>query len=287
MLPVPKPALDPHVVFDTCTATAKPLTARTRLQALKDTVAKAATEYDTAATNQALHTLTHLQDQPDGKPDKTGGLNAQLKKTYTSRMVHKKSSGRGFYDQLLAGAPDGRCALCGHGIADTLDHQLPKTSYPLLAVTPANLVPACRDCNFYKGEQAPVSADKQTLHPYYDGQVHDHVWLFARIVGPPKPGVSFYASPPPDMPPLLAARIRHHFTKLKLARLYNPQAGPELRYLSRSLRQLTPEAIADHLQERAENWTAIEGPNSWQAALYRVLASDVWYTTGGYKEACT
>ncbi|MFD7609871.1 HNH endonuclease [Streptomyces sp. NPDC059828] len=284
MLPIPKPAQDAKSVFDACTATAKPLTARTKLQALKDTVAKAAAEYDTAATNRALHKLTHLQDQPDGKPKKPGGINEQLKKTYTNRMVHKKSPGRDVYDQLLAEAPDGRCALCGQGIADTLDHQLPKTHYPLLAVTPANLVPACRDCNFYKGEQAPASAEKQTLHPYYDGQVHEHVWLFARIVGPPTPAVSFCASPPPEMPPLLAARVRHHFTTLKLARLYNPQAGPELRYLSRSLRRLPTAAINEHLREGAADWTAIEGPNSWQAALYRALADNSWYTKHGYLE---
>ncbi|MCE0445405.1 hypothetical protein LT493_11440 [Streptomyces tricolor] len=86
------------------------------------------------------------------------------------------------------------------------------------------------------------------------------------------------------MPLLLAARVRHHFTTLKLARLYNPQAGPELRYLSRSLRRLPPAAIVVHLRERAEDWAAIEGPNSWQAALYRALADNSWYTLDGYRE---
>ncbi len=46
MLHIPKPDMDARAVFDTCTATAKPLTARTRLQELKDAVAKAAAEYD-------------------------------------------------------------------------------------------------------------------------------------------------------------------------------------------------------------------------------------------------
>ncbi|MFB8406026.1 HNH endonuclease [Streptomyces sp. NPDC055912] len=284
MRPIAKPDLDARTVFDTCTAGASPKTVRTSLQALKDTVANAATEYDAAATARALHTFGKFKDQPDGVPKKTGGINKQLKNTYTSRMVHKRSAGRTFYDQLLKEAPDGRCALCGQGIADTLDHQLPKTHYPLLAVAPANLVPACRDCNYYKGEEAPTSAEKQTLHPYYDSEVHDHTWLVARVAGPPKPSLVFHAAPPPEMAPLLAARVRHHFTTLKLARLYNPQAGPELRNLSRSLPRLPANMIPEHLRERAEDWAASEGVNSWQAALYRGLAGSPWYTGGGYEE---
>ncbi|MFJ2348021.1 HNH endonuclease [Streptomyces antimycoticus] len=284
MLPLPKPGLDARTVFTTCTATARPETLRARLQDLKDHVAKAAVEYETAAAGQALHTLGHLQHQPDGKPPPTaGGINEQLTKTYKSRMVPKRSSGRDFYDQLLSGAPDGRCALCGQGLADTLDHQLPKTAYPLLAVTPANLVPTCHDCNFYKGEQAPATAEEQTLHPYFDGHVHDYVWLTARIAGPPEPAISFHATPPPDMPPVWAARVLRHFTTLKLARLYNPQAGPELRSLSRSLHRLPPKEIPEHLRERAADW-AEENPNCWQAALYRGLAESTWYAEEGYKE---
>ncbi|MFF9853436.1 hypothetical protein [Streptomyces litmocidini] len=71
---------------------------------------------------------------------------------------------------------------------------------------------------------------------------------------------------------------------LKLARLYNPQAGPELRNLSRSLPRLPAKAVFEHLRERAEDWAASEGVNSWQAALYRALADSPWYTGGGYKE---
>ncbi|MEU4898042.1 hypothetical protein AB0B12_41660 [Streptomyces sp. NPDC044780] len=283
MLPVPKPDLDARTVFAACTAAARPVVVRARLQGLQDDVAEAAAEYETAAADQTLHTLKHLQHRPDGKPNASGGINEQLTKTYTFRMVRKDSVGRDFYNQLLAEAPDGRCALCGQGCADTLDHQLPKTAYPLLSVTPANLVPACRDCNFYKGEQAPATAEEQTLHPYFDSQVHDYVWLTARIAGPPEPAVTFQAVPPPDMPPVWAARVRHHFTTLKLDRLYGPQAGPELRSLSRSLRRLPPKEISEHLRERAADW-ADENPNCWQAALYRGLAESTWYTEEGYKE---
>ncbi|MFJ9642166.1 hypothetical protein [Streptomyces sp. NPDC101206] len=75
--------------------------------------------------------------------------------------------------------------LCGHGIADTLNHQLPKIVYPLLAVAPLNLVPACRGCNSHRSELAPRTAEEQTLHPYCD-DLGDHVWLTARVQDLPK-----------------------------------------------------------------------------------------------------
>lgn len=295
MLPMPKPALDAETVYTTCTATARPKSIRPHLQQLTADLNDAAARYDTAAAGQGLHTLGDLQHQPDGKPDKqpgikkpkpkAGGLNTHLEAAYTNRLVPEKSPGHGFYRQLMEEAPDGRCPLCSQGVADTLDHQLPKAVYPLLAVVPVNLVPACRDCNFHKGDQAPATAKDQTLHPYYDHNVHDYTWLVARIIEPPKPSITFHVEPPPDMPPTLAARVRLHFTTLRIARLYNPQAGPAVRTLSLNLRRwkLPSSQVPQHLLELAED-AAAENPNSWQTALYTALASNAWYTQGGYEK---
>ncbi|MDX2404556.1 HNH endonuclease [Streptomyces microflavus] len=282
MLPLPRPALDARAVYLTCVSVARPASLRAELHQLGDQVANAAAVYEEAATKGELYTLDALQHQPGGKPsrpakkDEPKGINYHLKTTYTSRMVSTEGKGRPFYNQLLAAAPDGRCTLCGQGLADTLDHQLPKDVYPLLAVTPDNLVPACRTCNTNKRDEAPVTAEEQTLHPYFDTDIDEYIWLVARVTGPGLPAVTFHADPPPSMPPVLAARVRHHFTSLQLARTYGPQAAPELRTLSRSLTRLPPAAVSEYLNEKAEDWTD-EQPNSWQAALYRALAGSSWY----------
>ncbi|CAM5719997.1 hypothetical protein SALBM311S_12175 [Streptomyces alboniger] len=89
--------------------------------------------------------------------------------------------------------------LCGHRDVSTLDHQLPKMKYPLLAVVPINLVPACGICNWLKGEHVPETASEQThFYPYYD-DVADQQWLFARLKSdfenrPPE--VSYQIRPP-------------------------------------------------------------------------------------------
>ena len=41
-----------------------------------------------------------------------------------------------------------KCPFCGIGTVSTLDHYLPKSKYPALAITPKNMIPACRDCNW-------------------------------------------------------------------------------------------------------------------------------------------
>ncbi|MFE1264211.1 hypothetical protein ACFW5X_27230 [Streptomyces albogriseolus] len=110
--------------------------------------------------------------------------------------------------------------------------------------------------------------------------------MFARVAGPPKPSVIFHVAPPADMPPVLAARARHHFATLELSGLYNSQIGNELRSLGMTLakHRLRPAELRDHLQETAEIKAAVEGRNSWKAALYRGLVDSTWYLEGGWEE---
>lgn len=58
----------------------------------------------------------------------------------------------------------------GHFIKSQLDHYLPKSSYPFLAMNFFNLFPVCKDCNMVdtgKGEKSPVSDDLKTIYlPY-------------------------------------------------------------------------------------------------------------------------
>ncbi|MFF8732064.1 HNH endonuclease [Streptomyces sp. NPDC015171] len=277
MWPLPPPDLDARTVYTTCISKARPAKVKQRLQELEGDIATAADEYEKAAASAALHNLQHLRKLPDGN-DPNKNDNKKLTGCYTSRMARKGSVGRDIYNQLLKGARRGRCPLCGHGFANTLDHQLPKEKYPLLSVTPANLVPACMACNHAKGEASPASAEEQTLHPYFD-DVTDHVWLAARLTVPPEPGVTFFVTPHPDWPTPLTERVQRHFDMFKLAKLYAAQVGTELAALNDYLRGKPYRAIVAELQDRAASYG---NRNSWQAALYRALAATPWYVKSGY-----
>lgn len=61
-----------------------------------------------------------------------------------------------------------RCPICDCPFAYsqvTLDHILPKSKFPLYAITPINLVPTCHNCNMRKGKSVP----SKVLHPYFHG----------------------------------------------------------------------------------------------------------------------
>lgn len=62
------------------------------------------------------------------------------------------------------------CPSCGEeGTPETLDHYLPKNSFPELSFSPINLVPMCSKCQNRKGEEyLSLNKSKMFLHPYYD-----------------------------------------------------------------------------------------------------------------------
>lgn len=55
-----------------------------------------------------------------------------------------------------------RCPICGNPVANVIDHVLPKSIYPDLAVTPINMVPMCEHCNHAKDDK------DYGFHPYFE-----------------------------------------------------------------------------------------------------------------------
>jgi hypothetical protein len=131
-----------------------------------------------------------------------------------------------------------------------------------LAVNPANLIPACGECNHAKS-----SAVLDILHPYYDNAR----WLSARVLETSPPAVQLAAQPPASWPSGLADRVHRHFATFKLGLLYSMQAarlisGIEAR-LDDLLRGNGLATVRDHFRQDEESWRR-DGLNSWQAACY-------------------
>ena len=62
------------------------------------------------------------------------------------------------------------CPACGEpGTPNTLDHYLPKDSYPHFCVTPLNLFPMCDACQEEKGTKTgDADSPRFFIHPYFD-----------------------------------------------------------------------------------------------------------------------
>lgn len=262
-------------VFLLCADGVKEPTLRARLKKVAPDIQEAAEAFEAAAAAASLHLL-------EEKKDVAGLVTArEMADLYALRMAKAGSRGRRVYDTLILRTKI--CPLCGHRPVSCLDHQLPLSKFPALAVTPTNLVPACSDCNKKKHSLRPRTAEEQTFHPYFDNFGRDP-WLHAELLTIPPPVLRFFVKPPSSWPALWGARARHHFKLFQLGELYTDQTGQELvniRYqLTKLRKQAGAEAVRSHLSEFADSLEK-SNPNSWMTAMYKTLSASTWFCTEG------
>ena len=275
---VVKPTTSAKDSFETCISRIRDTNLKERMEDIAGSVVAAAAAYDVAAGQAQLH-LTAIQADVDGLV-----TIKEMTRLYDGRMAAALSPGRGIYDALIASAEHGRCPFCGHRVVSTLDHVLPKAHYPVLAVTPDNLVPSCADCNKTKHDQPLANPVDQYIHPYYD-QIDGELWLRAAVLQTTPASVRFFAEPFEDWPDLLGQRVENHFKRLGLSKLYSSQAAQELvsiRYQVTALHgRLGAEGVKQFLTESHAS-RADARTNSWQTAFYAALSESDWYCDGGF-----
>ena len=279
MIKLDKPDQEAGDVFTRCTSRIRDDRLRVRLERILQTIIDASDEFDDAATHTRLHQIA--------PHNMVGGLvsQAEMNAIYTQRMAKKGAPGRDIYDSLITSAPQGRCPLCCHRTVSTLDHHLPKSQYPALAVAPLNLVPACSDCNKSKLACLPLNANQETLHPYYDDISSDR-WLAADVIHTSPAALRFYVQAPTTWSALLRSRVEWHFHTLKLGKLYSSEAADELLNIRHQLRNLYESGgaalVQVELQGRA---TSCERArlNGWRTATYHALSNSAWFCNGGFE----
>jgi hypothetical protein len=265
-------------VFLLCTDGVREPTLRARLKQVTRDIQEAADAFEAAAAAAALYLL-------EEKEDVAGRVTAkEMAELYALRMARADSRGRRIYDKLMLLATT--CPLCAHRPVSGLDHHLPRSKFPALAVTPTNLVPACGDCNKRKHSSRPRTAQEQTFHPYFDN-FGTEPWLHAELLTGSPPVLHFFVKPPSSWPALWGARARHHFKFFRLGELYTAQAAQELvniRYhLAGLWEKAGTEAVRSHLKEVAVSLEK-SNPNSsncWKTAMYKTLSSNTWFCTEG------
>ena len=209
----------------------------------------------------------------------------ELENVYTFKMSRKNTPGRPLYDKLMSLPKFGRCPLCGQRIVSTLDHHLPKSLYPALSVTPVNLIPSCKDCNYAKLTSKPTSADQETIHPYFD-DIENGLWLGAEVIELKPASLRFYVQKPDGWNDLLFSRVQHHFKTFGLSALYASHSAEELINISSQLEDLHQaggkDEVRKYLLECLKGRKSVY-VNSWQTATYRAIANNDWYCDGGFK----
>lgn len=269
MQAIPKPTIDVTQLFGRCVSNITDTQRSIRLRAVAPTISAQSLAYERAAVAGELSALARTPLQPDS------ATKDDLEWLYNKRFAGSKSIGRTDYDAIMLGAPSDICPMCGAGRVRNLDHHLPISVFPTLAITPSNLVPVCVDCNNNKKDKLPSSEADRFFHPYFD-QVPADRWLYASVVVDDPLTLHFMALPPTTWAESFADRVKHHFGMLGLAKLYAMQSSTEIASMSAYIRDLRTSAGASgvraYYEDRSRSAFAAD-PNSWRTAMYHALVS--------------
>lgn len=135
MIRLDKPQIQQSEVVDDCLDNMRKNEKREKLSKAKDEIIKFSEEYDLLAECGNLSSIS-----PKDKSE-SGASKGELISLYDDKFSKKGQTARKYYDSIILSAPNGKCPQCGQRLVRTLDHYLPKSKYPLLAITPYNLIP--------------------------------------------------------------------------------------------------------------------------------------------------
>jgi len=241
-----------------------------------------------SATLQAAIHAQQLHHSTSGIYPVAGLSDEELKGLYKGQLSRLNSKARHIYDHVMGNALHGLCSYCQHGVVTVLDHFIPISLIPALAVDPWNLVPACDRCNKLLLDEFIALADEQQLHPYaHPSSIPAGTrWLHAQVH--PGPVVTFHADPDPTLPLPSRTRIVNQFNRLKLFDLFKVVAARELAGTCRNLADRFPGGqavpVAAHLKELSQDGLASD-PNDRRGVMYEALSQDDWFINTGYEAA--
>lgn len=176
------------------------------------------------------------------------------------------------------------CPYCTINSANTTEHILPKEDFPEYSVDVYNLIPACSECNSYKGKFLRDESGKFFTINFYTDILPNVRFLFATIK-PIVGGVQFEycLSNTNGVDPELFALIERHFVRYKLISRFYDKAVQELPNLVNYFRseEITSEEEFDKVAQKLIRKTDLDAPsyglNHWKIVMnYEAASSPVF-----------
>ena len=272
MTKLPFPTESAEEVFRICVSSYRDDKLRENLMLVSPEIKRASEEYEDSARKGEISKIP-VQEALSSNI----GVE-EMETVYASKFAAIRGPGRKYYDARMAAAPGGVCPLCGVQIVSTLDHYLPKSKYPALAVTPSNLIPSCYDCNFGKGRTNPSTEEEVPLNPYFDN-CDEEVWLKVQFSLVDREFIPNYIVVKPDQwTNLLFHRTQFHVKLYNLQKLYAVHAVDEISNCKfrwkNVLQNCGIKGLQNYLIEDCQSRENVS-LNSWQSALYRGLVENI------------
>ena len=180
-----------------------------RIIALSQMMLPAYKAYDAAFLQNTLHTITSSITFTSDQKSDVINLYSYNSKPFT-KLKNKIISRPNNYEVHT-------CQYCTISSINTLDHIIPKESYPEFVVHPKNLFPTCSQCNSYKSTKWMTGGIFEFLNPYLH-RLPPEQFLFANINYINDTfNVCFYLDNSNNMiPTYLFNVIQNHYRNLRL-----------------------------------------------------------------------
>lgn len=276
MQKVQKPMLDVKKVFTECISNYK---YENLLEGYIAKIVAETTQFQEKFLNETVHEITPKSIVFEELEKDKEKLFAKL---YTDRFVKSTSPGRKYYNELMGLPKRGICPLCGVRDVGSLDHYMPKSKFPILAVSPINLVAACSVCNHTKSDDIFSRFEEATIHPYFD-DIENEEWLKAELIDMEGPVFRYYVitSKPNGWSESLYLRVKKHFTIFELSSLFAKRAISE--FEDRKFHFISiyekggREELISFFQDEIKSRSKGRGKNHWQIAMINALISSKWF----------
>jgi hypothetical protein len=164
------------------------------------------------------------------------------------------------------------CQYCTLNSVDTLDHFIPKESFPEFSVNPLNLFPCCPECNYKKSNISFINSEAQFLNLYLD-ELPDKKYLRAEFEFTDGiPLITFSLYNPDNIEEPLYKIICNHYRRLNLLERMRERSREIITELIRTIKtyymlnsniEKVKKAIKDEEQENKEAY----GYNYWKSVL--------------------
>lgn len=164
------------------------------------------------------------------------------------------------------------CPACGElGRPNTLDHYLPKGTYPHFCLTPVNLFPMCDACQLAKGVKVGnAESPRFFVHPYFDAFVDEQVLRLE--IRPPFDAPSFTLGITPGLDVEQAKLIRAHIRELEIERRYATFFRNQYRRLLRLVNSMR--ASGQNVEQTLATFkegVADPSRNTWEYVFYAAV----------------
>ena len=191
--------------------------------------------------------------------------------------------------RIFAPVSSARCPFCSINDTSTLDHYLPKETYPEFSIFSKNLVPCCAHCNTNKGTKL-LEQDGDVrlfLHPYFDRVPETRFLVASVVIREDTLGLTYRIVRADGVNRDVFRRLKSHFVNLKLDDRYRRMGLEHLSGRYGALKRAYGDRndagrVSTELEGEAERFELQYGLNHWLSVLFRSLSSLEEFCDGGF-----